>query len=440
MSETARVAIPEKLIPVFTGAADVRGAFGGRGSGKTRSFAAMTAVRAYMHARAGVSGVIVCGRQFMNSLEESSLEEIKGAIRSESWLEPHFDIGEKYIRTRDGRVSYAFAGLDRSIQSIKSKARILLCWVDEAEYVTESAWETLTPTIREENSELWVTWNPEHDGSATDKRFRKTADPMYKIVELNWRDNPKFTDKLERQRQRDKETLTDDVYQHVWEGAYRATHKGSYFAALLATATRQGRIGRVPYDPLLTFRAFVDIGGTGAKADAFAMWLVQFVGREIRVLDYYEAVGQPLAAHLAWMRKHEYTPDNTQFWLPHDGAQHERMTTTTYESALKEAGFRVTVIPNQGTGAAAQRIEATRLRFPRMYFHAETTEPGRKALAWYHEKWDEKRNIGLGPNHDWSSHAADAIGLMSITYQEPSTTADRVRVTPFQPFDPVVGA
>jgi len=66
-----QIALPEKLIPVFAGKADVRGAHGGRGSGKTRSFAKMAAVQGYIHGNAGQSGIILCARQFMNSLEDS---------------------------------------------------------------------------------------------------------------------------------------------------------------------------------------------------------------------------------------------------------------------------------------------------------------------------------------------------------------------------------
>src|SRR5690554_5831777 len=120
-----QIELPPKLIPVFSGEADVRGAYGGRGSAKTRSFAKMTAIRGYMWSKAGREGIILCGRQFMNSLDESSLEEIKAAIRSEPWLEEHYDIGEKYVRTKDGRIAYKFTGLDRNIDSVKSKSRIL---------------------------------------------------------------------------------------------------------------------------------------------------------------------------------------------------------------------------------------------------------------------------------------------------------------------------
>jgi len=176
----ADIAVPDKLIPIFHGVADVRAAYGGRGSAKTRTFAKMTAVRGYMWAEAGKEGIILCGRQYMNSLDESSLEEIKVAIGEEPWLAEYYEIGDKFIRTRNGRIEYKFAGLDRNIASVKSKARILLCWVDEAEPVSEKAWETLIPTLRDEQSELWVTWNPERKGSATDLRFRKTTDSLLK--------------------------------------------------------------------------------------------------------------------------------------------------------------------------------------------------------------------------------------------------------------------
>ncbi|WP_198421070.1 PBSX family phage terminase large subunit [Azospirillum baldaniorum] len=407
---------------MFQGEADVRGAYGGRGSGKTRTFAKMSAVRAYMWSMAGREGIILCARQFMNSLADSSLEEIKAAIRSEPWLNAHFEIGEKYIRTKCGRVSYAFSGLDRNIDSIKSKARILLCWVDEAEPVTEEAWTKLIPTLREEDSELWVTWNPERKNSATHKRFREATDPRFKVVEINWRDNPKFPEKLERDRQRDMRERPDQ-YDHIWEGGMKAVYEGAYYAAALTQAKQEGRIGRVAADPLMTIRLFADIGGTGAKADAFTLWAAQFIGKEVRVLAYYEAVGQPLGAHLAWMRGQGYDPGKAQIWLPHDGATQDKVFAVSYESALEEAGYRVTVVPNQGKGAAAARIEAGRRLFPRCWFNETATQPGLDALGAYHERRDDKRGIGLGPEHDWASHGADAFGLMCVAYEEPSKSA-----------------
>src|SRR3546814_14945690 len=86
----------------------------------------MSAVRTHMWDRKGRTGVILCSRQFMNSLADSSMEEVKAAIRSEPWLAAHFDIGETYIRTKSGRIKYVFSGLDRNIDSIKSTSRIPL--------------------------------------------------------------------------------------------------------------------------------------------------------------------------------------------------------------------------------------------------------------------------------------------------------------------------
>jgi phage terminase large subunit len=410
------IALPECLIDVFEGRADIRGAYGGRGSGKTRSFAKMAAVRGYIHGKAGDSGIILCGRQFMNSLEDSSLEEVKRAIEDEPWLAAYYDIGEKYIRSKDGRINFTFAGLDRNIQSIKSKGRLLLAWIDEAEPVTDEAWLTLIPTLREEgsdwNAELWVTWNPKRKSAAVESRFRFSKNPLVKVVQCNWRDNPKFPEKLERDRLDDLAERPDQ-YEHVWEGAYVSTLVGAYFAKHITAARAEGRIGRVGADPLMSLRAFVDIGGTGARADAFTMWIAQFVGKEIRVLDYYEAVGQPLGSHLAWIRSRGYEGKLT-IWLPHDGNTQDKVFDVSYASALKDAGYPVEVVPNQGKGAAMARIECMRRMFPQMWFNEETTTAGLEALGYYHEKRDETRNIGLGPDHDWSSHGSDAAGLMAI--------------------------
>ncbi|WP_417861865.1 PBSX family phage terminase large subunit [Vreelandella venusta] len=231
---TATLELPPKLIPVFTDKPGeqvrYRGGYGGRGSAKTRTFALMSAVRAYMFAEAEQSGVILCGREYMNSLEDSSMEEVKQAIRSVDWLNAYFDIGEKYIRTKNRRVWYTFAGLRHNLDSIKSKARILLAWVDEAETVSEIAWQKLLPTVREENSEVWVTWNPEKDGSPTDTRFRKNAPEGSKIVEINYTDNPWFPAVLDMERLNDRETLDDQTYAWIWDGAYRENSEAQILA------------------------------------------------------------------------------------------------------------------------------------------------------------------------------------------------------------------
>ena len=412
--------MPAKLIPVFTGEADYRGAYGGRGSGKTRTFAKMTAVRAYQWAMKGDEGTIVCGREFMNSLAESSFAEVEAAIKSESWLAQHFEVGENYIRTAPhmaGRIDYSFIGLRRNLDSVKSKAKIKLLWVDEADPVTETAWEKVIPSVREEDSEIWVTWNPERKTSATHRRFR--ADPPERCVgvEMNWRDNPWFPPILERKRREDLEKRPDS-YEHIWEGDFVGLVEGSYFAKQLSAARAKGQITALSPDPLMRFRAYWDIGGTGNNADAVAIWITQSIGPRVLVLNYYEAQGQDLATHVNWLRSNGY--ENALCVLPHDGKTHDKVFPVTFEGELKKAGFDVEVIPNMGRGAALKRIEAVRRLFPNIWFDAENTAGGIEALGAYHERQDEVRGIGLGPAHDWASHGADAFGLMAVHQEMPT--------------------
>jgi phage terminase large subunit len=204
-----RVQIPAKMYQIFDGKARYRCAYGGRGSGKTRSFAIMTAVRGMELAQSGKSGIILCAREFMNSLADSSFEEIKQAILSDKYLTSFYDIGQNYIRTKDGRISYAFAGLRRNLDSLKGRGFIHICWIDEAETVSEMAWQKLIPTVREEGSEIWVSWNPESKMSPTHRRFREETPEDCKIVEINYSDNNWFPEVLNQERLEDKRKRPD---------------------------------------------------------------------------------------------------------------------------------------------------------------------------------------------------------------------------------------
>lgn len=213
------LAIPPKLIPLFATPSRYKGAYGGRGSGKTRSFAFMSAVFGTVAVAQGKTGVILCGREFQNSLSDSSFAEVKAAIESDLWLSGQWEIGRQYIRHASGKVEYVFSGLRHNIESLKGKARILLAWVDEAEQVSETSWKTLIPTVREPGSEIWITWNPSSKDSSTHRRFREEATSDMQIVELNWSDNPWFPAVLDDERQRDIQARPDD-YAHIWQGGF----------------------------------------------------------------------------------------------------------------------------------------------------------------------------------------------------------------------------
>lgn len=411
--QTARV-----FVPLLEPARD-KAAWGGRGSGKSHFFAELLIEDSL--AEPGESGEglrSVCIREVQKDLAQSSKLLIETKLNRLGLGEADgFKVFKDEIQTPgDGLI--IFKGMnDYTADSIKSLEGFKRSWWEEAHGATKTSINLLRPTMRAAGSQMWWSWNPRRKSDAVDVMFRGEETPARAIVvKANWRDNPWLTQELEDERI-DCLRMQPEQYDHIWEGGYATLNEGAYFAKHIAEARQQNRIGRVPADPLMTLRAFVDIGGTGARADAFAMWIAQFVGKEIRVLDYYEQVGQPLSSHLNWMREKGY--DKAQIWLPHDGATQDKVHDVSYESALRQAGYTVTVVPNQGKGAAKARIEAGRRLFGSMWFNEATTQPGLEALGWYHEKRDEQRGIGLGPEHDWSSHGADAFGLMCVAYEEP---------------------
>lgn len=398
-----------------------KGAWGGRGSGKSHFFAGLLIEDSL--AAPGESGEglrSVCIREVQKTLAQSSKLLIETKLNDSGLGQADgFKVFKECIET-PGDGIMIFQGMqDHTAESIKSLEGFKRAWWEEAQTATANSLNLLRPTLRAEGSQLLFSWNARRKTDPVDVMLRGTEIPTGAVVvQANWRDNPWFTAELEQERQ-DCLRMQPDQYDHIWEGGYLSIAEGAYFAKHLADAKSEGRIGRVSADPLMTIRLFADIGGTGAKADAFSLWAAQFIGREVRVLNYYEAVGQDLATHLNWMRSKGYGPDRAQIWLPHDGATQDKVFSVSYESALRQAGYGVTVVPNQGKGAAAARIEAVRRLFPSIWFNADTTEGGREALGWYHEKKDDQRNIGLGPEHDWSSHGADAFGLMAVAYEEP---------------------
>lgn len=415
--------IQREIPRVFAGLDDparYKGIYGGRGSGKSHN----RAESLIEHALDNKGARSVCIREVQKTLKESSKRLIEDKIQSFGLNESHgFKLFNEVIQTPgDGIIT--FQGMqDHNAESIKSLEGFGVAWVEEAQTLSARSLQLLRPTIRAEGSEIWATWNPRRKSDSIDMMFRSGMPPTNSIVvKANWSDNPFFPDVLEQERL-DCLRNDPDAYDHIWEGGYVSSVNGAYFARHIAEARAQGRIGRVSPDPLLPIRLFMDIGGTGGKSDAFAIWAAQIIGKEIRVLNYYEAQGQPIDSHIAWMHSQGYISSKASVWLPHDGSTQDRIYDVSYESAFTKAGYTVEVIPNQGKGAAMQRIEAVRRWLGSCWFDQEKTSGGIDALGWYHEKRDDNRDIGLGPDHDWSSHGADAFGLMCIVVEELFETA-----------------
>jgi phage terminase large subunit len=397
-----------------------KGAYGGRGGGKSHFFADLIISDALEEpGRSGEGLRVVCIREVQKDLSQSAKLLIEDKLRRyDLGVHDGFRVYDDCIAApRDGII--IFKGMnDYSAESIKSLENFKRAWIEEAHTISSTSLMLLRPTLRAPGSQILASWNRRRKQDPIDMLLTGPTPPKDTVVvRANWRDNPWFPAELEQERQ-DCMRIEPELYPHIWEGDYATAISGAYFAKHLIEAERQGRIvSFLAVDPLMSLRAYWDIGGTGAKADACAVWIVQFVGREIRIIDYYEAIGQELGFHVNWLRHQGYGAAHCI--LPHDGATSDKVYATSYEAALRASGFHVKVVPNQGKGAAKQRIEAVKRRFPQCIFQRERTQAGREALGWYHERHDEKRDVGLGPEHDWSSNGADAFGLMAIDYSEP---------------------
>lgn len=223
----AQIHLPPKLVPMFLiprGQLRYRASWGGRGSAKSVTFATMALILGYMEPLR-----ILCTRDLLDSIKESFYAELKAAIETQPWLTWFYEVGESYIRGRNG-TEFLFKGLRYNIKDIKSMARIDICIVEEAEGVAEKSWLDLEPTIRAPGSEIWVIWNPEKEGSPVDKRLRgPELPPRAMVVEMNYADNPWFPPELEELRVMQQRILDPDTYAWIWEGAYLKQSKSSVF-------------------------------------------------------------------------------------------------------------------------------------------------------------------------------------------------------------------
>lgn len=407
MSKTLAIDVAPVFRPLLS-PSRYKGAHGGRGSGKSQFFADMLVASAIR--KPGFRAL--CGREIQKSLKESAKRLIEHKIEAHG-VGSLFDVQESQIKTPGGGL-IAFVGLqDHTAESIKSYEGFDVAWIEEAQTVSARSLQLLRPTIRAPGSELWFSWNPRRDTDPVDVMLRGEELPTgASVVESNWNNNPWFPPELEQERL-DCIRAQPDQYDHIWNGGYVSVADGAYFASALTQAKQDGRVATLSKDPLLQIRAYWDIG----VRDATAIWIAQFEGQQIKVLDYYEASGQPLGAHLEWLRSNGY--GSALCVLPHDGAKHDAISAVRFEDHIRAAGFQVDTIANQGKGAAMKRVETARRLFPRLWFDKDKCKGGLDALGWYHERRDDARGIGLGPEHDWASHGADAFGLMCVAYEEP---------------------
>jgi phage terminase large subunit len=377
--------------------------YGGRGGAKSWGVA-----RALLILGASRSLRILCAREFQNSIADSVHKLLSDQIAALG-LGGHYDVLQSAIRGRNG-TEFRFEGLRHNVTKIKSYEGVDICWVEEAQSVSKESWDTLIPTIRNDGSEIWVTFNPELEADETYRRFVVAPPKESVVVKIGWQDNPWFPATLRAEKD-DLRARDPDAYLNVWEGHPRHALDGAVYANELRAATEAGRITRVPYDPTQPVHTFWDLGW----ADNTSIWLAQAIGFEFRLIDYLSDSQKPLNHYLARLGERGYVYGTD--WLPWEAEAKQIGTGRSVEDLMRAAGRSVRITPKL---SVADGINAARTIFSKCWFDAETCADGLQCLRHYrYERDTDKDTFRRKPVHDWASHGADAFRYFAVAIEEP---------------------
>lgn len=398
----AKAEFPQKLSILFD-KARYKVLYGGRGGAKSWGIA-----RALLIIGAQKPTRVLCAREFQTSIKDSVHKLLSDQIFAMG-LEDFYEITQNTIRGKNGS-EFNFVGLKNNVSNIKSFEGVDICWVEEAQTTSKLSWNVLIPTIRKEGSEIWVSFNPELETDETFQRFVVNPPEGAIVQKINWSDNPWFPETLRLEKDalyaRDRE-----AYNTVWEGVCRQTVDGAIFAKEMVAAEMDGRITRVPYDPIKPVHAVFDLGWS----DATAIWFVQFIGMETRLIRYIENNQQTISWYLAEMQKYNYVYDT--LWLPHDAAAKNLGTGKSIEEIVRATGMNVRILPRV---PITDSINAARTIFAKCYFDRENTHQGLQCLRHYRYDVDpDTKMFSKTPLHDNYSHGADAFRYIGLMINEP---------------------
>ncbi|MBN9359817.1 MAG: PBSX family phage terminase large subunit [Herbaspirillum huttiense] len=195
---------------------------GGRGGAKSWEIA-----RALILIASSRKVRVLCAREVQNTIKDSVLKLLRDQI-DKLGLAPWFHITDTSIRSSVGS-EFIFKGLRTDPNGVKSTEGIDICWVEEAQTVSADSWDVLTPTIRQEGSEIWISLNPGEEDDPTYQRFVANPPDNSVVVEVNYYDNPWFPDVL-RQEMEYCKRVDYDAYEHIWLGRPKKISAAVIFA------------------------------------------------------------------------------------------------------------------------------------------------------------------------------------------------------------------
>lgn len=405
------IQFPDKLQCLFT-PSRYKVLYGGRGGAKSMSIARALLIQGTM-----AKHKIICTREIQKSIDDSVHALLEQEI-SELGLTDFYDVQKTTILSRRNGTEFIFAGLRSNIGSIKSIPGLTRGWVEEAQSASAANIKILARTIREPNSEIWMSFNPDLEDDQIYQEFVVDPPTDSIVIKVNYTDNPWFPEVLRKDMEDDKRKNFAE-YEHVWLGNPKQAVDGAIFAEELRKAAEEHRLTRVPVKAGIPIQTFWDLG----QSDNTAIWFVQIVGLEFRVVDYYQASGQKMPHYIEQLEQRKYLYD--EHCLPHDASHEQLAAKSTIEQQLREAlrdnpklGKTVRIVPRIPKKALA--IEAARLIFDQCLFDKEKCADGLQCLR--HSafaKDEETSRVSKEPKHDIWSHGADAFMGFAQHYKRP---------------------
>lgn len=397
------VKFPEKLAFLLNEKRRYKGAKGGRGSAKSWSFA-----RALLILGSTRKLRILCTREVQKSIKQSVHKLLKDQIEA-LHLERFYQVLENEIRGING-TEFSFSGLsDQTVDSIKSFEGCDIVWVEEAQSVSKRSWSVLIPTIRKDGSEIWLSFNPELETDETYDRFITNKPDNALIVDMNYTDNPWFPEVLEKERLHAKLTLPKAEYENIWEGKCMPAVAGAIYYEQVAKAEEEGRICRVPHDPLLKVHVVLDLGWN----DAMSISLVQKSLSSVAVIENIEDSHKTLDYYSSMLRERRYNW-GTMF-LPHDGRHKNYQTGKSAEDVMKALNWQVAITPNM---SIEDGIRLTRMNFGKFYFDKDKAARIVQCAKRYRRSINQQTNEPGSPLHDEWSHGADNLRYIAINAEK----------------------
>jgi phage terminase large subunit len=380
---------------------------GGRGGAKSWGVA-----RALLVMGAAKPLRILCAREIQNSISESVHKLLSDQIDALG-LGAFYKVQESSIRGVNG-TEFAFVGIrQQGVNKIKSFEGYDICWVEEAQTVTDRSWSILTPTIRKPGSEIWITFNPDLEDDPTYQRFVVSPPTGAVVVQVNYTDNPWLPDEL-KQEMEDLRERNPVAFENVWEGKCRTLAEGAILHKELEKAQDEGRIGAYPLDSRSPVFVAFDIG----VGDPTCCWYGQKVGGRWRFVDYDQETDEGLPYFAKLWKSKPYLIAG--YFSPHDGKQREWGTGHTPKELAANLGIAFEDVPAL---SVEDRIHATRLFLSQCEWDAEKCKEGLRGLRNW--RWDqnirlnERKNV---PLHNWASHPGDGFSYFALSADSMRTT------------------